>query len=96
MYASELLEKVTDSQSFLVFARALVIDRTQAKIREAVQSSMSDIFQEDEWENTSIESFLEAAIAWAEDSDFGITQGLLPSNPWRLFAVFLYCGKIYE
>lgn len=96
MDASALLDKVTDSQSFLVFARALAIDRTQAKARETIQNNISDSFQEDEWENTSIESFLEAAISWAEDSDFGISQGLLPSNPWRQFAVFLYCGKIYE
>lgn len=96
MNVSELLERVTDSQSFLVFVRALVIDRLQAKNRESVNNNQSDVFQENEWENTTIESFLDAAISWAEDSDFGTTQGLLSSNPWRQFAVFLYCGKIYE
>jgi len=48
------------------------------------------------WENTTIESFLEAAAAWARDSQFGQTQGLKTANPWRVFATFLYCGKIYE
>jgi hypothetical protein len=38
-----------------------------------------------------IESFLDAAVAWAIDSEE------LPNEPsWRAFATFLYCGKIYE
>ena len=48
------------------------------------------------WENTSIESFLEAATAWATDSDFGLKQGLAENNTWKRFAVFLNAGKIYE
>ena len=47
-------------------------------------------------ENTTIESFLESAAAWARDSQFGQTQGLGTANPWRMFATFLDCGKIYE
>ena len=39
---------------------------------------------------------LEAAQAWAEDSNFGESQGLKEASPWKKFAVFLYCGKIYE
>jgi len=34
--------------------------------------------------------------AWAKDSEFGIRQGLKDASPWRKFAAFLYCGKIYE
>ena len=30
------------------------------------------------------------------DSQFGQTQGPGTTNPWRVFATFLYCGKIYE
>jgi len=48
------------------------------------------------WENGSIEDFLAAASAWAVDSEFGSTQGLSSASPWRKFATFLYCGKIYE
>lgn len=47
-------------------------------------------------ENVAIEHFLEAAVAWAEDSNFGLNQGLAASNPWHRFAAFLYAGKIYE
>ncbi|MCF5668704.1 hypothetical protein [Pseudomonas marginalis] len=49
-----------------------------------------------DWENGTIEAFLDGAIEWAEASNFGVDQGLQPSNPWRQFANFLYCGKIYE
>jgi hypothetical protein len=34
--------------------------------------------------------------AYARDSRFGESQGLDIANPWRVFATFLYCGKIYE
>ncbi len=47
-------------------------------------------------ENGSIESFLDAAHGWAIDSDFGKKQALDDENLWKKFAVFLYCGKIYE
>ena len=47
------------------------------------------------WENSTMEDFLESATAWAESTNFGENQGL-SGNPWRQFAAFLYCGKIYE
>lgn len=77
----ERLSGVKDSPTFLEFARALAEDKAA---------------NSDRWENTTIEAFLEGAIAWAQDSDFGLNQELTPSNPWQQFAVFLYCGKIYE
>jgi len=80
----DLLDQVNDDQTFLCFARALMADRA------ATSPDGMD------WQNNTIEGFLESAIAWAEDSDFGISQGLQPSNSWQQFAVFLYCGKIYE
>ncbi|MBI3650905.1 MAG: hypothetical protein HY231_07625 [Acidobacteria bacterium] len=46
------------------------------------------------WENDTIENFLEAALA--EDTDMGESQGLTEDQLWKKFAVFLYCGKIYE
>ncbi|WP_050547515.1 MULTISPECIES: DUF7660 family protein [Pseudomonas] len=84
MELHDILDQVNDDQTFLRFARALMADRAGAS-----SDSM-------DWENNTIEGFLENAIAWAEDTDFGIRQGLEQSNPWQQFAVFLYCGKIYE
>ncbi|HCT05655.1 MAG TPA: hypothetical protein DIW86_09865 [Pseudomonas sp.] len=84
MELHDLLDQVNDPQSFLQFANALMADRA-----ETPPSG-------EDWQNTTIEGFLESAIAWAQDSDFGARQGISPANPWHQFAVFLYCGKIYE
>ena len=80
---SDLLDQVNDEQTFFRFARALMEDGAVAT-------------EDNGWQNSTISGFLESAIAWAEATDFGFSQGLLSSNPWRRFAVFLYCGKIYE
>jgi len=48
------------------------------------------------WSNFTIEAYLEAALRWAEDTDMDHTQGLPAEPSWKAFAVFLYCGKIYE
>ncbi len=96
MDVSESLEDVKDIESFLVFARALAADRAASVAQEKENPSSPYGSDANGWENTTIESFLESAIAWAEACDFGTTQGLSLSNPWKQFAVFLYCGKIYE
>jgi len=94
--AIELLEQVKDPESFLIFARALAEDRAASSAQEKASPSSPYGPGANGWENTTIDSFLCGAIAWAEDSNFGLIQGLPQSNPWRQFATFLYCGKIYE
>ncbi len=47
------------------------------------------------WENIRIETYLEAAAAWAKSTDFGVSQGLNENNFWRRFAPFLSVGKSY-
>jgi len=90
------LETVTDAESFLAFVRALVADRESAVLLEKAQPSSPHGPDAGGWENIQIETYLEAATAWAESSDFGVSQGLNPDNLWRRFAHFLYVGKIYE
>lgn len=96
MELHEQLKLVKDEESLLAFVRELQLDRIVSIEQE--RKSKSSPYGPDArgWENTSIESFLEGALSWADATNFGATQGLLPSNPWRKFAVFLYCGKIYE
>jgi len=99
MNLDEALEHVVDSKTLLDFVRLLRLDRLDDAAKEvASPSSSSSPFgpRANGWENQTIESFLEAATAWAEATDFGLSQGLAASNPWRQFAVFLHCGKIYE
>ena len=90
------LAAVTDAESFLAFVRALVVDREYAVERERAQPSSPYGPDAGGWENVRIESYLEAAAAWAESTDFGASHGLDPNNLWRRFAHFLYVGKIYE
>jgi hypothetical protein len=93
---TQALEAVTDSRSFLDFARVLVADRQDEIRKEQAGASSPYGPGANGWENGTIEDFLDAAIRWAEASDFGKRQGVSPDNPWRQFALFLYCGKIYE
>ena len=92
----QILERVESPISFLEFARALVADRAASVAAESANPSSPYGPDAGGWENTTIEAYLEAAVAWAEDSSFGVSQGLQGANPWRVFATFLYCGKIYE
>ena len=76
----QALEQVNDRDSFLGFVRALIADCKDSE----------------DWQNATIENFLEAALAWAEDTHMRETQGFPAEPSWKAFAVFLYCGKIYE
>jgi hypothetical protein len=90
------LEAVTDANSFLAFVHALVADRESAVQRERTQPSSPWGPDAGGWENTRIETYLEAAASWAESTDFGVSQGLDANNLWLRFATFLRVGKIYE
>jgi hypothetical protein len=92
----DLLERISDETSFLAFAEALLADRIEAVKKEHLKPSSPYGSDANGWENQTIETFLEAAIAWAKDTDLGVSQKISASNPWKRFGVFLYCGKIYE
>jgi len=92
---NDLLEKVEDEKSFLIFAKALLNERYEDIELENKNPSSSYSSSQKGWENITLESFLEASIAWADDSNFGKSQNI-KDNLWYKFAVFLYCGKIYE
>lgn len=95
---NDLLDQVDSEESLLAFINALVVDRVKAVQAEKEHPTNPLSLGPDAggWANTSIDAFLEAAAAWADSTNFGLTQGLAPDNPWRRFAAFLYCGKIYE
>ncbi|MEC5384862.1 hypothetical protein VVD49_03965 [Uliginosibacterium sp. H3] len=77
----DLLGRGNDEKSFMEFVRELQADFQANK---------------ESWENITVDGFLEAAAAWGESTDVGATQGLASASPWKRFASFLYCGKIYE
>ena len=88
-------DSVVDCESFLVFVRALIADRRASLAAE--QSSPSSPYGPDAggWENITIESFLFAALRWAEGrTEFNDLAS--PEILWRGFARFLIMGKLYE
>lgn len=96
MELHELLEKVVDSNSFLEFVNALRDDRLNALANEAAGAMPLCGAGSDGWESRTIEAFLDGAVRWGEATNVGVSQGIPESNYWKRFAVFLYCGKIYE
>lgn len=96
MSLDQALENVNSSETLLSFVRLLAQDKEDETTKESISPSSTYGTGANGWENVTIEAFLSAASAWAESTNFGLTQGLSPSNPWKQFAVFLYCGKIYE
>ena len=94
MSESELLdalEAVTDEASFIRFAQALLVERRRSLLLPLGPDGFRGA-----WANDSIEGFLDAALAWAEDADFGARPGPKSSHPWQLFASFLWAGRSYE
>lgn len=84
---------VHDRDSFMQFVNWLCADRCEAEDMERADAERYKWSGANGWENSSIASFLEAAIAGAQaQRDWGVGAG--PS--WKELAVFLYLGKIYE
>ncbi|MBG9791415.1 hypothetical protein ABD76_02255 [Paenibacillus dendritiformis] len=77
----ELIDEVTDEKSFLHFMNELRKDRAN---------------HTEEWENDSIEAFLEGASEWGLASIDGLSYYNKPDNPWKRCAQILYMGKSYE
>ena len=96
MELHQILEQVDDRASFFEFVRLLVLDRQRAAKQQLENPDSPYGPDSGGWENTTIDSYLDAALGWAEDTDMGTTQGLSPIPSWREFATFLYLGKIYE
>ena len=89
---NDLLAEVKDEKTFLKFTQALLKDRETQESKQSDNSGHSG-----DWANNTISDYLESALAWAEDSNFGLSQDPeLAKNNWKQFATFLYCGKIYE
>nr|WP_208653518.1 hypothetical protein [Leptospira koniambonensis] len=95
MELHNLLEAVHDENSFLDFVKALLKEINEDL--ELEKKTPRNLFgpTHNGWENTTLDAYFDSAVAWAEDSDFGKSQGI-SDNLWNKFATFLYCGKIYE
>ena len=92
----QALESVLDEETFLEFLLALRDDREASVAQEKVTPSSPYSPEARDWENTTIERFLDNAVRWARDSVNGNPFHTRPDNPWRLCADILYAAKGYE
>jgi hypothetical protein len=84
MTLSEQVKTISSHEDFVAFVKALSKDLHDNPAT---------------WENTDLESFLEALAAWIEDTfEYYTSQGIpVPKQPdWKLAAVMLLGAKIYE
>ena len=89
----ELLEGVTDRDSFIAFVEALADERADAAEIERVNPQIYMVDGAHNWKTGDIEGFLHAALRYFEQGPYHCPE----SEPsWRMFAEFLWCGKIIE
>jgi hypothetical protein len=91
---ARLLQAVVDEPSFLKFLDALSRDFAESKKSDhGVEAMRYAAASPSAWENVTLDVFLEAATAWAADSN---VSGPSATNAWRRAADILMAGKIYE
>jgi hypothetical protein len=89
---AELADAVVDEASFVRFLSALSRDFAEGrKIAPAAEVRFG--LGARGWENVTVDSFLEAATAWATDTP--AARATL-ENPWHRAAAILLAGKSYE
>ncbi len=93
MSPEERLDSVVDRESFLAFVRALIEEREEAERMERDEPERYRWGGALNWQNSEISAFLEAALNDFEPGPFH--QPEWPPS-WKMFAEFLYFGKIYE
>lgn len=86
-------DEVNDRKSFIRFVSALIEDRKSAEAKEKEAPEAYRLGGANNWQNTTISSYLECALAGAEEQD---DWGDSNTSSWRDLALFLYLGKIYE
>lgn len=91
-----LLEQVVDQSTFLAFVDALACDfAAEARIEKEAPSSPYGPGALD-WENGSIDTFLDAAHAWGTATAGDPIRDAKDVTVWRRCAEILYAGKYYE
>ena len=93
MKPEELLDNVKDRNSFIEFVQALADEREKAQEIERANPKAYMVDGALNWKNGDISSFLYATLEYFEYRPFHTPE----QNPsWKMFAEFLYFGKIYE
>lgn len=88
-----LLEQVVDKESFIRFAEALADERERAQAVEKANLKTYVVDGAFDWKNSDISNFLYAALSYFESGPYHQPE---EQPSWKMFAEFLYSGKIYE
>lgn len=89
----EMLDRVCDKDSFIAFVQTLADEREEAERIERENPKAYIVDGAHNWKNADITSFLYAALAYFEERPFHKAE---QEPSWKMFAEFLYVGKIYE
>ena len=89
----ELLDLVADRDSFIEFVKALADERTASAELGRADPQAYLLGGAHKWQNGNIDGFLYAALEYFREKPFHQPE-TVPS--WRMFAEFLWCGKIME
>jgi len=81
MDLNERIDSVVNKETFINFMEALIDDYKN---------------KPEEWENLSIDMFLDAINRWAEDFNFRDPDINFERPDWKTIAILFYMGKIYE
>ncbi len=92
----DILDTVCDRESFVAFVKALGKDFADQIEKEQVNPSPLYGPGANGWENGRIDTFLDAASAWADAVSDRLGAFEKRDNPWWICAHILYMGKIYE
>ncbi|AXJ04786.1 hypothetical protein CFN16_11845 [Pseudomonas fluorescens] len=92
----ELLVLVRDEESFIRFVEALGADFASERLLEHNAPSSIDRSDSQEWENGTVDAFLDAAAAWAHASNRSPLADSAQPNVWQRCAAILFAGKFYE
>ena len=93
MTPEELLDKVSDRDSFIAFVTGLAAEREQAEQMERNEQGRYQLGGAHNWQNRTISSFLYASLAYVDAKPFHEPEAV-PS--WKMLADVLYHGKVYE
>lgn len=93
MELEELLDRVVDRESFVVFVRTMAAESETAAEMVAASPDKYRYASALGWENTTISDFLYCSLLYFDSSPLRCPE-TVPS--WRMFAEFLYFGKIWE
>jgi hypothetical protein len=90
----DLLDSVSDRSTFIEFVSSLASERERAAQIEKDNPNRYILDGAINWKNGDIHNFLFAALEYFDDSPL---REPIPKEPtWKMFADFLYCGKIME